>query len=182
MCRSTVLGATAFTAMSTGKNEFYLTMASMMPLTESVLPDMSAEWTTEPCAPKPTDDCSRQERKNRGQAALHKKVWSRASPRSGRVKVAQHFSAGNRSATSPSPCNGRLINPRLGRPCGFSRPFHGLSLVIAPIPPINRWAIFSRRLRRLFGQSRVRPAILQFKSPRSLFIAIPKPFLYSRGN
>ena len=37
-----------------------------------------------------------------------------ASPRSGRVRVAQHFSAGNRSATSPSPCNGRLINPRLG--------------------------------------------------------------------
>src|SRR6185436_21139776 len=36
-------------------------------------------------------------------------------PRSGRVKVAQHFSAGNRSATSPSPCNGRLINPRLGK-------------------------------------------------------------------
>jgi len=70
-------------------------------------------------------------------AALPKKSGL-PSPRSGRVKVTQHFSAGNRSATSPSPCNGRLINPRLGTPCGFSRAFHGLSLVIAPIPPINR--------------------------------------------
>src|ERR1041385_6382362 len=52
MCRSTAHGATAFTARSIGKYEFYLTMASMMPLMASVLPDMSAEWTTEPCAPK----------------------------------------------------------------------------------------------------------------------------------
>src|ERR1041385_2858856 len=47
MCRSTAHGATAFTARSTGKYEFCLTMASMMPLTETVPPDMSAEWTTE---------------------------------------------------------------------------------------------------------------------------------------
>src|SRR5438132_8637678 len=64
MCRSTALGATAFTARSTGKYEFYLTMASLMPLTESVLPDMSAEWTTERCRAKaPEGDCSKQERR-----------------------------------------------------------------------------------------------------------------------
>src|ERR1041384_5095013 len=53
MSRSTALDATAFTARNTGKYECYLTMASMMPLTEIVPPDMSVEWTTKPCARKP---------------------------------------------------------------------------------------------------------------------------------
>ena len=35
----------------------------------------------------------------------------------------------------------------------LSRPFHGLRLWLRPNPPMNRWAIVIRRLRRLLRQS-----------------------------
>jgi hypothetical protein len=57
--------------------------------------------------------------------ALHKKGISGPSPRSGRLTIAQQFSAGRWTVTAPSPCNGRLLLS-FGRSSAFSRPFHGL--------------------------------------------------------
>src|SRR5262252_1458367 len=48
-------------------------------------------------------------------------------------------------------------------PIRFSRPFHGLDSRPFLIPPINRWAISNRRLRRLMPQS-----FGDHRSPRSL--------------
>ena len=57
--------------------------------------------------------------------ALHKKGISGPSPRSGRLTIAQQFSAGRWTVTAPSPCNGRLLLS-FGSSSAFSRPFHGL--------------------------------------------------------
>ncbi len=67
------------------------------------------------------------------------------SPHSGRMIVAQQFTAGMRS--------GRIVvreadgwNGTCQIDALFSRPFHGLHLASLPSPAMNRWAIFSRPL------------------------------------
>ena len=74
------------------------------------------------------------------------------SPRSGRMIVAQQFTAGMRS--------GRIVvreadgwNGSRQIDAVFSRPFHGTSSRILAIPAMNRWAIFSRPLKRGLGRN-----------------------------
>jgi len=74
------------------------------------------------------------------------------SPPSGRMIVAQQFTAGMRS--------GRIVVREAdgwngSRPIDavFSRPFHGLQSRILAIPAMNRWAIFTRPLKRGLGRN-----------------------------
>jgi hypothetical protein len=68
------------------------------------------------------------------------------SPQSGRMIVAQQFTAGDKSARIGSPQSGRLmINIRSSNL--FSRPLHGLRLGSDQSQAINRWAIFNRPLK-----------------------------------
>src|SRR5207253_693966 len=75
------------------------------------------------------------------------------SPRSGRVKIAQRFSAGGQvvlKASEPVKRAAERVFMRFKSATGFSRPLRGLDLeqdILAPA--INRWAIFNRPLHGL---------------------------------
>ena len=65
---------------------------------------------------------------------------------SGRPIIAQQFTAGinerrAQSVKRTAECNGQIS-------ALFSRPFHGLRPMFAPLPAINRWAIIGRPLTR----------------------------------
>src|SRR5215475_7159534 len=69
------------------------------------------------------------------------------------MKIAQRFSAGSEPGTVNKSV--KRTTERY-RAAGFrlSRPLRGLYESLCPwIPPMNRWAIFIRRLRRLLQQS-----------------------------
>src|SRR5215510_810075 len=70
------------------------------------------------------------------------------------MKIAQHFSAGWEPGSVNKSVK-RTTERYRAAGFGLSRPLRGLYESLCPwIPPMNRWAIVIRRLRRLLQQSR----------------------------
>src|SRR5436190_13848580 len=68
------------------------------------------------------------------------------------MTIAQRFSAGGSRQIPLESVKRTTEHTEEPTTFSLSRPFHGLRLWLRPNPPMNRWAIVIRRLRRLLGQ------------------------------